>query len=451
MKIIRKLLAVLFLVSYSYGAISQKHELVNLDEIKINVRPECNDQNWTHFRGSKLNGIAEDCNPPIVWNDSANILWKTSIHNVGWSSPVIYEDQIWTTTATSDGKKMYVLCLDASTGEIIHNILLFEPDTVFSKHSINSYATPSPCIENGFVFVSFGRYGTACLDTHTGKTLWKRSDLKCTHVQGPGSSPIIYKNSLIVHLEGEEVQSIFALDKRTGETIWKIYRPSEIYEDLRPICRIAYITPLVVNVKGEDQLISNGSAVCSAYDPETGNEIWRVVKGENATIAMPFEENGIIYYYAGFISTPEGEKYSELLAVNPDGKGDISETNIIWSIKSPTLQMLTPVIKDGLIYTLDTRNNMQCIDALTGNIIWSERMKGKFNASPLWANGHIYFFSTNGNTIVIKEGREFNQIVENQIKGEIWATPAIYGNSLIIRTKENLYRIGLTAKSEKDL
>ena len=406
-----------------------------------NVNAQNPANNWTHFRGNELNGIADKNIIPTIWNDSTNIIWKVPVHDKGWSSPVVYGNQIWTTTASVNGDKMYAVCFDLETGELIHDILVFESDSVYRKHGLNSYATPTPCIERGFVYVHFGRYGTACLNSKTGEIKWTRTDLECTHVQGPASSPFLYKDLLILHLEGRDVQLIVALDKKTGNKVWETHRTGEYYEPLVPPGRSAYITPIIVNVKGRDQLISNGSAVCNAYDPETGEEIWEIVKGENATIAMPVEEDGIVYFYAGFITTPEGDKYSELLAVNPDGKGDIAESNILWSIKSPTLQMLTPVIIDGLLYTLDTKNNMQCIDAKTGNLIWSEKFKTKFNSSPVFADGKIYFSDIKGNTLVIKKGRKYELVSENKLTGQIWATPALSDNSIIIRTSEYLYKI----------
>jgi outer membrane protein assembly factor BamB len=403
----------------------------------------CNNEkgNWTHFRGDKLNGIADVSKAPVKWTADSNIIWKTSIHDKGWSSPVVYGNQVWVTTATDDGKQLYAVCTDFKTGKIIYDIKVFEPDSVYSKHSINSYATPTPCIENGFVYVHFGQYGTACIKTTDGKVIWKRTDLKCNHVQGPGSSPILYKNLLILHIEGSDVQFIVALNKTDGRTVWKTERRKELYEPLEPIGKKAYITPLIVNVKGRDMLISNGSAVCSAYDPETGKEIWWIVWGEDSTIAMPFSENGRVYFYTSYVVPAEGESYAELLAIDPDGQGDIGK-NILWRIKTPVLQLLTPVIRNGLIYTIDSESNLKCIDSQNGNDIYSDKLKGKFNSSPVYAAGNIYFCSTQGEILVLKEGKEDKIISKNRLDGEIWATPAILRNSILIRTSKFLYRIG---------
>jgi outer membrane protein assembly factor BamB len=398
--------------------------------------------NWTHFRGSKLDGIATVNNPPVKWTADSNIIWKAEIHDKGWSSPVVYGNQIWMTTALESGKELFAVCVDYKTGRIIYNIKVFTPDSVYGKHFINSYATPTPCIEKDFVYVHFGRYGTACINTHDGKVIWQRTDLVCDHVQGPASSPILYKNLLILHLEGTDVQYIVALNKKDGKTVWKAERRKEFYEPLEPIGKKAYITPLIITVNGKDLLISNGSAVCCAYDPKTGKEIWWIVWGEDSTIAMPFSENGKVYFYTSFVVPAEGENFAELMAVDPDGVGDIAETNILWRIKTPVLQLLTPVIKDGLIYTVDSENNLICIEAKTGQTVYSVKLKGKYNSSPILADGKIYFCSTRGETLIIKEGRAYEMVAINNLDGEIWSTPAILRNSILIRTSKFLYRIG---------
>ncbi|HNX55183.1 MAG TPA: PQQ-like beta-propeller repeat protein [Prolixibacteraceae bacterium] len=399
------------------------------------------DQNWTHFRGTSLNAVSESANPPTQWSETNNIRWKTDLEGKGWSSPVVLDNQIWLTTASDDGKKMNGVCLDFNSGKVLFNILLFTPDSVQGKHSINTYATPTACIEKGFVYLHFGTFGTACLSTSDGKIIWKRSDMNCNHVQGPGSSPIIYKNLLILHLEGNDVQYIVALDKTTGKTVWKAERPAKVYEPLAPIGKKAYITPPIVNVKGKDLLISNGSAICQALDPETGKEVWHVIQGTDSTIAMPVYENGLVYFIPGFVNSPEGEKYTELIAVNPDGAGDIAKSNVVWKRKLPVLQLLTPLLKNGLIYMVDTQNNLLCLDAKTGDVVYTKKMKNKHYASPVYASGLVYFISGKGEATILKEGRNLEIVAENKLPGEVFATPAILRNQILIRTDKGLYCI----------
>jgi outer membrane protein assembly factor BamB len=401
------------------------------------------DKNWTHFRGSNLNGLALSEKIPMKWDDST-IKWKTGIHDNGYSSPVIYNDQIWVTTAKADGKELYAVCTDYKTGEIIYDIKVFTPEEVEGKHSLNTYASPTPCIEKGFVYVHYGSLGTACINTTNGSIVWKRTDYKCNHAQGPASSPILYKNLLILHYEGTDVRFIVALDKLSGKQIWRSDRPAEPYEPLAKIGRKAYITPIIMNVKGKDMLISPGSAVCIAYDPKTGKEIWRVLGGAESTIAMPFTEKGVVFWYTGFGVDNNGAKFTDLLAVNPDGTGDITGTNILWKKRDELAQnqMLTPVIFEGLIYTITTRNVMMCIDAATGEEVWSTHVTSNYNASPLCIDGNIWFFSVKGEVLVLKAGRKYEVVAQNQMDSGIWATPAILRNTVILRTQKYLYRIG---------
>jgi outer membrane protein assembly factor BamB len=405
------------------------------------LKSQAQQTDWTHFRGSNLDGISLEKTVPISWNDSTNIIWRTKIFGKGWSSAVVYGDQVWLTTASADGRQMYGICVDFSTGKQLFSLKVFEPVKVFSKHDFNSYATPTPCIEAGYVYLHFGTYGTACLRTADGSIVWKRTDLNCDHVQGPASSPILYKDLLILHLEGTDSQYIVALEKKTGKTVWRTDRPAECYDKLEKIGKKAYITPIIVNIKGKDILISNGSAACIAYDPMTGKEIWRIVEGEDSTIAMPFTEDGIVFFYTGYVTPKEGEQYSELLAVDPKGSGDVTYTKILWRMKSPILQLLTPVVKDGLIYTVDTKNYLFCIEASDGRIVYSKKLAKKYESSPIYAGGNIYFTSTDGETMVIRDGRTMELAGKNKLRGEVFATPAILRNSIIIRTSEYLYRI----------
>jgi len=397
--------------------------------------------NWSHFRGSNLNGISIKDSIPKIW-DETHTKWKTTIHDKGYSSPVVWKSQVWVTTARSEGNELYAVCVDFQTGKIVHDIKVFSPTDIIGKHSVNTYASPTSCIEEGYVYVHYGSMGTACINTSDGMIVWKRDDLKCNHVQGPGSSPIIYKNLLILHYEGVDVRYIVGLDKTNGKTVWTTNRPDEPYTPLADIGKKAYITPIIVNVKGKDMLISNGSAVCCAYDPHSGKEIWRVVRGAESTVPMPITENGIVYYYTGTMADTTGVIFDELIAVNPDGAGDITGSNVIWKKRDETshTMMLTPIIKDGLIYTVSSKNVLMCIDASNGEEIWSERLKATYNASPVYENGNIWFFSVKGDVLAIKAGRKYELVAQSKMDSGIWATPAVLRNSIILRTEMDLYK-----------
>lgn len=400
-------------------------------------------ENWTHLRGSNLDGHSLSKNAPVSWSETSNILWKTEIRGVAWSSPVVFGDQIWTSSATQNGKEMFAVCTDFNSGKILKEVLLFKPDSVQNIHPTNSYATSTPCIEDGFVYVHFGTYGTACVDTRNFEVVWTRTDLNCDHMQGAASSPILYKDLLILHIEGTDVQYLIALNKHTGQTVWKTNRPSEYYDNIEPVSRKAYCTPIVVNVNGKDQLISNGSQLCIAYEPETGKEIWQVFYGDDSTISMPLSYGGLVFVNSGWMFPKDGSPfYARLLAVDPTGTGDVTKTKVKWETATDVPQISTPVIVDSLIYMIHERGALTCLNAKNGTVIWKTKLKDQFNASVLYTSGNIYLFSLKGKTYVIKPGLSFQLVAENQLDGMIKATPAIVRDNIILRTDKFLYRIG---------
>jgi len=400
-------------------------------------------ENWTHLRGTNLDGHSLSANAPISWNETSNVIWKTAIRGVAWSSPVVFGDQIWTSSATDDGKELFAVCTDFNSGKILKELSLFKPDSVQHIHPTNSYATSTPCIEDGFVYMHYGTYGTACVDTRNFEIVWTRTDLNCEHMQGAASSPVLYKDLLILHIEGTDVQYVIALDKRTGKTVWKTERPQEFYKNVEPVYRKAYCTPIVIEVNGKDQLVSNGAQLCIAYEPETGKEIWQVFYGEDSTVAMPLSYNGMVYVNSGWVLPKDGSPfYARLLAVDPTGTGDITKTHVPWETAEDVPQISTPVIVDSLIYMVHERGNLTCLSAKTGTVIWKTKLKDQFNASALYASGNIYLFSVKAKCYVIKPGLSFQLVAENQLDGQLKATPAIVRDNIILRTDKFLYRIG---------
>jgi outer membrane protein assembly factor BamB len=347
---------------------------------------------------------------------------------------VVWGDQIWITTADKDGHKMYAVCVSFQSGQIVYDVNIFDEAKPQKINARNSYATPSPVVEEGRVYVHYGTFGTACLDTKTGKILWQRRDLNCEHMQGPVSSPVLFGDLVILHLDGTDVQFIAALKKATGETVWRVERPKEWYSTVEPIVRKAYITPLIIEVNGKPQMISNGAQSCHAYDPLTGSEFWRVWYGDDSTIARPVANKELVFVNAGLIKP-------RLWAVRLGGKGDVSNSHVVWKIEKDIPAESSPVIVDELIYIVSDKGKASCIEAKTGKIIWQEQLEGEYGASPVYADGHVYFFNKEGKTIVIKHGREFKVVATNQLGDGFMASPAIVGRSLILRSKTHLYRI----------
>ncbi len=397
---------------------------------------------WSHLRGNQLNGHAGTGSYPLNFSEISNISWKVAIPGRGWSSPVVWDNQVWLTTATPDGKKMSAVCIDIETGGLLKELLLFKPDSIQNIHSTNSYATPTPAIEEGFVYVHFGTYGTACINTADFSVVWRRTDMNCEHMQGAASSLFLYRDFLIVHIEGTDVQYIAALEKTTGKTVWKRERPREFYEDIAPVYRKAYTTPIVVSVNGRDQLISNGAQMCFAYDAMTGAPVWSVWYGHDSTVGMPLAYGGLVFFNSGWIFQENTPNFVRFFAVDPGGSGDVSKTHVRWELAEDVPQITTPVIVDGKIYMVHERGALTCVDAMTGKIIWKDKLKGQFNASPVYAGGHIYIPEVRGTVYVIEPGDQFRLVSENKLEGTIKATPAYVNGNILVRTEDFLYKIG---------
>jgi outer membrane protein assembly factor BamB len=392
---------------------------------------------WPDWRGPTADGRSDATGLPLTWSETDNVLWKTPIHDFGHSTPVVWGDQIWLTTATQDGRTLYAVCVDLNTGAVVHDIEVFQPAEPQRKHRLNSYATPSAAVEAGRVYVHFGTHGTACLDSATGDVLWRRTDLNCDHMQGPVSSPVLFQELLVLHFEGTDVQFIVALDKNTGDTVWRTDRPRDLYADLDPlIWRKAYPTPVLIEVDGKTQLVGNGSQLATGHDPRTGEELWRVVYGEDNTISRIVSGHGLFFINCG---GPGGTV--RLWAVRQGGVGDVTDSHLAWEVAEDVPVESSPVLAGDLLYMVSDTGMLTCLEATTGRTVWAERLSGKYGASLLYAEGRIYVSNKRGMTTVIQAGRAFRELAVNQLDGEHWASPAIAGSSLLLRTKTHLYRI----------
>jgi len=397
---------------------------------------------WPEYRGPTSDGHATATDLPITWSETDHIRFKTFIHDKGWSSPVIVGNQIWMTTARADGHAMYVVCVDRKDGSIRFDKKIFDvPHPRPLGNELNSYASPSPTVEPGRVYVHFGSYGTACLDTETCQLIWQRRDLPCNHYRGPGSSPILFEGLLIFHMDGSDYQYVVALDKTTGRTVWKTDRSTD-YGDLdasgRPIrdgdFRKAFNTPRIIRVGGQLQLISPSAKAIYAYDPRTGREQWQVRHHGHSTAARPLYDGTFCY-----VSTGLGQ--SELLAIDPHGAGDITATHVRWRRHRQVPKRSSPVLVDGLIYGCTNNGIAFCLEARSGKLIWQHRLRGEFSASPLYADGHLYFCNQDGATIVVRPARTYDELARNRLDDGCMASPAAVDRAIYLRTKSHLYRI----------
>jgi outer membrane protein assembly factor BamB len=397
---------------------------------------------WPQFRGPDGNGHSDTRDLPLTWSETKNVVWKTAIHDRGWSSPVILANQIWLTTAKQDGRKLYALCIDRQSGRVIADIKLFDVPEPQYCHPFNSYASPTPVIEAGRVYVTFGAPGTACIDTKTFRVLWQRRDLECNHFRGAGSSPILFRNLLIMHFDGSDHQFVVALDKLTGKNVWLVKRSID-FQDLdekgKPAAdgdfRKAFSTPQIATINGRLELISLGSKAAYSYDPLTGRELWRVEeRAQHSASTRPVLGEGMIFYPTGFSA-------GQLFAVRGGGNGVVTDTHIAWKSKRAVPNKPSVLLVDGLLYIINDTGIASCIEAKTGEPVWQQRIGGEYSASPVYSGGRIWFFSEDGKASVVKAGRTFELLAENALDEGFLASPAIAGKAFYLRTRTHLYRI----------
>jgi outer membrane protein assembly factor BamB len=409
------LLCILSLLHFNYSAFAQEET-----------------KSWTDYRGPEKNGYSAARNIPTFWNDSTNVAWKTPIPGRGWSSPVVLANKVWLTTARSDGKELCLLGLDATTGAMLHNLKLFTVDSLQENHPLNSYASPSPVIEDGRVYAHFGAYGTACVDTDSGEVLWKRTDFHCEHEVGPGSSPFLFENLLILTYDGTDVQFLVALDKTTGKTIWKRNRDVDL-EGQKPESRKAFTTPIIGNINGEDHLISVGPHLVAGYQPLTGERIWHAnFKGFSAS-SRPLVAENMLFFNTGFGP-------STLIALHLGGEGDVTDS-IAWINKKSTQARSSALYIDSLLFMVNTGGQAKCFVAETGEELWTARVGTQTSASPIYVEGKIYTFDEDGLTTIFTPGKTFIKVGENQLPDGFMASPAVVDNSLFLRTTSHLYRL----------
>ncbi|QQS49389.1 MAG: PQQ-binding-like beta-propeller repeat protein [Acidobacteriota bacterium] len=309
-------------------------------------------------------------------------------------------------------------------------------------HPFNSYASPTPVIEDGRVYITFGSPGTACIDTKSFKVLWQRRDIECNHFRGAGSSPIIFENLLLMHFDGSDYQFATALDKKTGRTVWQTKRSID-FQDLQPDGKPAadgdyrkgFATPHIINVNGRLEMISLGSKAAYAYDPRTGRELWRVEeRGQHSASTRPVIGHGMIFYPTGFAA-------GQLFAVKTGGNGLITDSHVAWKIKRGVPNKPSLLLIDDLIYMINDTGIASCVEAKTGELVWQQRIGGEYSASPVYADGKIWIFSEDGKTTVLRPGRTFEKLAENQLDEGFLASPAISGKAFFLRTRTHLYRI----------
>jgi outer membrane protein assembly factor BamB len=392
--------------------------------------------NWPQFRGPNGDGLSDSTGLPVTWSETENLRWKTLIHDKGWSSPVIWGDQVWLTTAEEKGHAFYAVCLDRKSGRIVYDLKLATADNPTDISKYNSFASPTPALEEGRAYIHFGTFGTFCLDTKTGKQLWENRELHVDHWRGPASSPVVWRNLLFLTFDGYDKQYVAALDKNSGQIVWRKDRDINYGTDNGDLKK-GFSTPSIFEVNGKAQLVSPAAAATIAYDPESGSEIWKVYHGGMNEAMRPIRGHGLIYLNSGHTLS--------LLAVREGRTGDLTQDGVAWKSPRGASSRPSPLLIGESIYMVNDQGIASCLDAMTGKQVWQERLP-RFKdcyASPVSAEGRIYTCDRDdGLTAVFAASRQFKLLAVNKLDTGCTASPAIAGDALFLRTKTHLYCIG---------
>lgn len=391
---------------------------------------------WAEFRGPTGQGHATASKLPTQWSSSKNVAWKTSIAGLGWSSPIVVGDRIYLTTAvpTGDGEKkdqsLRTICLNAATGKSVWDKEIFLQDGKTAKpiHSKNSHASPTPISDGKHLFVHFGAQGTACL-TLDGAAVWQNREFQYEMRHGNGGSPILVDNLLVFSCDGLDKMFVVVLDKSTGKVRWQTAREHKNGN------KFSFGTPLLIEVNGEKQIVAPGTFHVAAYRPKDGSEVWRVDYGLGySVIPRPVFGHGLIFLSSGY-DTPV------LMAIKPDGTGNVTETHVAWKTNKSAPHTPSPLLVGDQLYVVSDGGIATCFNAVSGEQIWQKRIGGNFSASPLFADGKIYLQSEQGDGIVLQPGSEYVELAKNEPAPCTFASYAVADGALLIRTETQLYRI----------
>ena len=412
---------------------------------------------WPQWRGPDASGQIPGTGFPVEWSETRNVSWKTKIPGRGHSSPVVDGDLVWLTTAyetaaaEKDAKErlknntgsqpltlletvsLRAVRVDPKTGKVLLNVEVLKKSKPQWVHKLNSYASGTPCLEDGKLYCHFGAFGNACLDAKTGKVLWRNDDKKLwvMHENGPGSSPILWDDLMIFHLDGSDKQSIAALRKDTGEIAWQTFRSGKMNSN--PQLKKSYATPILVELDGADLILSPAADWLYCYEPATGRELWKLPYGllGFSNVSRPIFGHGMVFLSTCFMK-------GELLGIRFNGK---KLPEIAWRARTAP-KMPSPLLVGDELYIVNDAGIASCLDAKTGRLHWRERLNAQFSASPTYADGKIYLSDRSSVTHVLKPGKTFRVIAKNELDGTAHkASFAPHGKAFLIRTEEALYRI----------
>ena len=395
-------------------------------------------KDWPCFRGPGRQGISQEQDVPTRWSATSNIRWKTPVPGDGWSYPIVSGDRVFITTATDRGKSLHLIRLDRRSGRVIWDKEIARQEAGH-KQRLNSYATPTPATDGERIYVPVCDGRILAVDLN-GNVVWTNHDFDYYSEHGLGVSPVLYKDLVIVAFDWSsrgpdrkvgwqipwDKAVILAVDKNTGQTRWRGKRGSS---------RIGHVTPQVAAVKGREQLVSAAGDVIQGFDVQTGKRLWTVSAPGEGVVPSVVVGGGLAFAASGF-----GQE--TIRAVRLGGLGDVTQTHVAWQTTDDVPHVPSMLYVSGRLYVVTEAGIARCFKAATGEVLWRHRLSGKFSASPVWADGRVYFLGEKGTMTIVEEGPQFKIVAENDLGEKCCASPAISGGNLFIRTDKALYCIG---------
>jgi len=389
-----------------------------------------NGGDWPEFRGPTAQGHVIGANLPVEFGPKKNLKWKVTVPGQGWSSPVIVSKRIYLTSAITKNDKLSLsaLCLDSEDGRTIWQKPVFlVPGKAPRMHRKNSQASPTPIVSDGRLYIHFGHMGTACLDL-AGEIIWKNDSINYPPVHGNGGSPVLVKGKLIFSCDGSKDPFVIALNFQNGKPVWRTKRTANAKK------KFSFCTPLVIDTANGQQVLLPGSGMIGAYNPDTGQEIWKATYGDGySVVPRPVTAHGMVFFGSGF-------DRATALAVRLGGRGDVTESHLAWRVTKGAPHTPSMLVTGEELYMVSDGGIASCVDAKTGKIHWSERLGGGHSASPIFSKGRIYFTSETGVVNVVSAGKNYKLLATNKLNERSLASPAVADNALFIRTTDHLWR-----------
>lgn len=395
-------------------------------------------EDWPAWRGQRGDGSSNETNVPTQWDGASgtNIIWKTAIPGTGYSSPIVSQNLVFVTACNEEKQTRVLHCLDRKSGE-----LAWTRDVVKAPlegmHKLNSYASGTPAADGKHVFVTFfqteatsqqrgelGEMVVACYD-YQGNKKWLVRVGAFSSIHGYCTSPVLYRNLVIVNGDHDGESYIAALRKDSGDVVWKTPREHRTR---------SYVTPLLREIEGKMQAVMSGSKRVAGFDPDTGQRLWWVEGPTEQFVASMVYDEKAFYLTAGFPTY-------HVMAIKPGGRGDVSESHVTWHVTDARSYVPSPVVANGLLFVADDRGIAHCFDTGSGKHLWRERLGRHFSASLVTANGLVYLTTDDGITVVMKANREPRVVQTNELGERVFASPAISDGRIYLRGTDHLFCI----------